>query len=285
MARFTTPELTTEPVIVTPATIEPGRGRILLLVVAHADDPAFFAGGVLPLWADAGWEILCLRVTDDRWDSVGLNADETVRRNAAEFRQAGAVLGIAETHDLGWATDVLGDASRVVLRERIIQAIRRWRPYAVMTFDPDSAFYEDNLDHRVLAQAVDEAAWCAQFDKHCPEHLDAGLAVHGIVERWFFGRTLLSVSHVFETTSTLDRQLAAILCHPTMLANMVRQFELQAETAGIRSPLLAAAGGGDPQALFEALLRGAAAAKGAPFGLAAAETMRLHCSIVLRLAP
>lgn len=283
MARFTTPELVTEPVIVMPGTIEPGRGRRLLLVVAHGDDPAFFAGGVLPLWADAGWRILCLRVTDDRWDSVGFDEAETVRRNAAEFRRAAAVLGIAETHDLGWATDVLGDASRVALRERIIHAIRLWRPYGVMTFDPDSAFYEDNLDHRVLAQAVDEAAWCAQFDKHCPEHFDAGLAAHGIVERWFFGRTLLSVSHAFDTTSTLERQIAAILCHPTMLANIVRQFELQAETAGIAPPLLAAAVEGDPRPLFEALLRGAAAAKGAHFGLAAAETMRLHRSVVLRL--
>jgi len=116
------------------------------------------------MWADAGWRIVCLRVTDDRWDSVGLDAAETIRCNAAEFRSAAAVLGIAEIADLGWATDVLGDVSKVALRERIIHAIRRTQPYAVVTFDPDSAFYEDNLDHRVLAQAVDEAAWCAQFD-------------------------------------------------------------------------------------------------------------------------
>lgn len=284
MERFTIPELATEPEIMTPAAIEPARGRVLLLVVAHADDPAFFAGGTLALWADAGWRIVCLRVTDDRWDSVGLEEAETIRRNAAEFRAAAAQLGIAATEDLGWATDVLGDASRVALRERIVHAIRRHRPYGLVTFDPQSAFYEDNLDHRVVAEAVDEAWWCAQFDKHCPEHLAGGLREHAAFERWYFGRTVLSVSHVFDTSSTLERQLDAILRHPTMLANIARQLRLQADTAGIDAPLVDAALAGDHRPLFETLLRGTAAAKAEPFGLTAAETFRLRRSGIGRLA-
>jgi hypothetical protein len=47
--------------IVRPADIPPGGGRVLLLVVAHADDPAFFLGGVVRMWADAGWHAIhCL---------------------------------------------------------------------------------------------------------------------------------------------------------------------------------------------------------------------------------
>jgi LmbE family N-acetylglucosaminyl deacetylase len=276
MTPFISPELRTLPEIVSVERVEPGNGRTLLLIVAHADDPAFFVGGVVALWARAGWRTVCLRMTDDRWDSVGLDEEETIRRNAAEFRDAAAVLGIANVHDLGWHTDVLGDASRVKLRERMIHAIRRFRPYGVVTFDPDSMFFEDNLDHRVLAQAVDEAFWCAQFDKHHPEHFAEGLEVHGIYERWYFGRTILSVTHVFDTSAVLDAQLEAILCHKTMLANIARQFALQAKTAGIASPVIAKARAGDHRPLFNALLKRAAAAKGAPFGLAAAETMRLH---------
>ncbi len=44
--RFTIPELQTEPVVVTQNKIELGCGRTLLLIVAHADDPALFIGGV-----------------------------------------------------------------------------------------------------------------------------------------------------------------------------------------------------------------------------------------------
>jgi LmbE family N-acetylglucosaminyl deacetylase len=278
MTSFISPHLRTEPRIVTPGSMDEGGGRTLLLVVAHADDPAFFAGGVLPLWAKAGWRIVCLRVTDDRWDSVGLDEAETIRRNRAEFETAAGILRIAEIHDLLWQTDVLGDVSRVKLRERIIHAIRRFRPYGVVTFDPDSLFFEDNLDHRVLGQAVDEACWCAQFDKHHPEHFEEGLDLHGVVQRWFFGRSVVSVTHVFDVSSTVDRQLDAILAHRTMLQNIVRQLSLQARTAGVTSGLVEGALKGDHRPLFETLLKRALGAHGAPFGLAAALPMRLHAA-------
>jgi LmbE family N-acetylglucosaminyl deacetylase len=275
MQPFILPELCPRPQIVTAASLPRGTGRRLLLVVAHADDPAFFAGGVLPLWADAGWEIVALRVTDDRWDSVGLEAAETIRRNAAEFRAAAAILGIAAVEDLGWQTDVLGDASRVALRERIIHAIRRHRPFALMGFDPDSLFREDNLDHRVLAQATDEAFWTAMFDKHHPEHFAEGLAPHGCVERWYFGRSVPAVTHVVDTSPALERQERAVRVHATPLANMARQFALQARTAGWPEERIAAVLA-DPGAAVAARLRAAAAEKGQPFGLAAAEYLRCH---------
>ena len=282
MAPFISPHLRTDPQIVTSASVERGENRTLLLIVAHADDPAFFAGGVLPLWAAAGWRVVCLRVTDDRWDSIGIDEAETIRRNTAEFEAAARVLGIAETHDLLWRTDVLSDVSRVKLRERTIHAIRRFRPYGVVTFDPDSMFFEDNLDHRVLGQAVDEACWCAQFDKHHPEHFDEGLALHGVVQRWFFGRSVVSVTHVFDVAPFVDTQLQAILTHRTMLENIARQFALQAQTAGVASELVAGAAHGDHQPLFETLLKGALAAHGAHFGLTAALPMRLHAAIIPR---
>jgi LmbE family N-acetylglucosaminyl deacetylase len=79
----------------TASTISPGEGRTILLVVAHADDPALFLGGTILRWADAGWRVVCVRVTDDRWDSHDLSEAETIAANAAEFRKAAAALGIA----------------------------------------------------------------------------------------------------------------------------------------------------------------------------------------------
>lgn len=277
MGPFTIPELRPVPQIVTEATLPRGDGRTLLLVVAHADDGAIFAGGVLALWARAGWRIHALRVTDDRWDSVGLDEAETIRRNAAEFRAASAVLGIAETEDLLWQTDVLGNADRVALRERIIRAIRMVRPYALMSFDPNSLFYEDNLDHKVLAEAVDEAYWTAMFDKHHPEHMAEGLAPHGCIERWYFGRTLASVTHVVNTAPVIETQLRAVQCHATPIANMGHQFALQARTAGWDEGRIAAALA-DPGTAIAARIRAGAERKGRPFGLAAAEYLRCHAA-------
>ena len=267
------PAFASEPRIVGPDDIPPGAGRVLLLVVAHADDPAFFLGGVVRVWADAGWDIRCLRVTDDAKDSVAFGSSETVARNTAEFRDAAAILGISAIEDLGWPTDCLGDVLRVELRERIIHAIRRLRPYGLVTFDPDSMFHEDNLDHKVLAEAVDEAFWCAQFDKHHPEHLAEGLGLHGVYERWYFGRAVVGVTHVFDVECVIDRQVAAVLAHRTMLANILRQHRLQATTAGAGGDDIEAAMQ-DPRPFVDTMIRSAAAAKGAPFGLRFGEVMR-----------
>jgi LmbE family N-acetylglucosaminyl deacetylase len=185
------------------------------------------------------------------------------------------VLGLATVEDLGWQTDVLGDARRVALRERLIYAIRRLKPYALMGFDPNSVLYEDNLDHKVLAEALDEAFWTAMFDKHHPEHFAEGLSPHGCVERWYFGRMVAAVTHVFDTSDVIETQMQAVACHATPIANMAAQYALQAATAG-RPQAETDAALTDPAKALCTRLRAAAAAKGQPFGLAAADYLRLH---------
>lgn len=277
MEPFLIPHLRPVPMILSPASIPRGSGRCLLLVIAHADDAAIFVGGVIALWARAGWRIHALRATDDRWDSVNLDEAETIRRNAAEYREAADLLGIDTVEDLMWQTDMFGNADRVALRAAIIRSIRREKPYALMTFDPNSMFFEDNLDHKVLAEAVDEAFWTAMFDKHHPEHQREGLEPHGCVERWYFGRTIAAVTHVVDTSSVIETQLEAVLRHRTPLENMAHQYALQARTAGLQEDRIAAVQR-DPGAAVVARLRDAAVEKGRPFGLAAAEYLRCHAA-------
>jgi LmbE family N-acetylglucosaminyl deacetylase len=260
----------------TPIIMSPGEGRTILLVVAHADDPALFLGGAILCWTDAGWRVVCVRVTDDRWDSHNLSEAETIATNAAEFRQAAAALGIAEIVELGYATDVLGDASEVELREHVIRQIRTHRPYALVTFDPYAMFGEDNQDHIKVAAAVDEAFWCSQFPLHHPEHLSVGLAPHGCFERWYFGRSVVQVTDVIDIAPVLERKLEAALCHQTMLRNYVNQVRMQAKTGGWSLPILEeVAGGGDLRPFVEMLIRGGAHEVGQRHDLDAAEEFRV----------
>ena len=218
------------------------------------------------------------RVTDDRWDSVGLDEGTTIERSAHELRQAAAELGVAEVIDLGWPTDTLGDASEVALREQVIRLVRTHRPHTIVTHDPHSGTGEDNLDHLVVGAAVAESVWCAQFDLHHPEHLAEGLDVHGVFEQWYFGRPPGEVTHVVDTAATLDRMVAAAAAHRTPLLNLVQQWRLQARTGGWRIPALDAVAE-DPDAdvgdLLDSLLRARAAAVGADHGLAAGEEFRV----------
>ena len=259
-----------------PTEIAAGEGRVILLVVAHADDPALFLGGTILRWADAGWRVVCVRVTDDRWDSVGLSEAETIEANAAEFRAAAKALGIAEIVEFGLPTDTLGDASEVALRERVIRQVRTWKPYALVSFDPYARPGEDNQDHVKVAQAVDEAFWTSQFPLHHPEHLAEGLEVHGGFERWYFGRSVVEATDVVDVSTVLDRKIEAALKHQTMLRNYVNQLRLQARTGGWRLPMLDEIdAGGDLREVMTMLLRGGAMATGAPHGLEAAEVFRV----------
>jgi N-acetylglucosamine malate deacetylase 1 len=255
--------------------IEQGHGRTVLVVVAHADDPALFLGGTIARWWDQGWTVVVVRATDDRWDSLGLSEDATVTVNRRQLEEALAVLGVSSLVDLGLPSDSLGDTSLVALRERLIRLVRRHEPYALVTFDPYGRFAEDNQDHLTVAQATDEAFWTSQFDKHHAEHLAEGLSLHGAFERWYFGRRVGEVTDVVDVTATLDRKIDAALCHDAMLRNLVHQLRLQARTGGYRVPALDGAQHGDLRPLVEGMLREGAAKIGAPFGVAAAEEFRV----------
>jgi LmbE family N-acetylglucosaminyl deacetylase len=270
-------------VVATVRTIEPGDGRVVLLVVAHADDVALFVGGTVAAWAQAGWRVVVIRVTDDRWDSVGSDEAATTAANRAEFEAAAAILGVHEIVELDDPTDTLGDASTVALRERIIHAVRTYRPYALVSFDPYAMYGEDNLDHVTVARAVDESFWTSQFDLHHPEHFEQvshhtgeHLAPHGCFERWYFGRRVVEVTDVVDITSTLDRKVAAGCCHRTMMRNFFNQLRLQADTGGWRlPPIEEALASGDVSEVLAPLLRAGSERLGATYGVGAAEEFRV----------
>jgi N-acetylglucosamine malate deacetylase 1 len=257
------------------SSVEPGNGRVMLVLSPHADDATLFIGGTVAAWTDAGWRVVVARVTDDRWDSVGLSEADTLVNSAAEFRAAMAILGVRDVIDLGFQTDVLGDADRLRLRERIIWLIRTWKPFAVATIDPYSGTGEDNQDHVVVAEATAEALWTAQFDKHHPEHFKAGLTVHGVVEHWYFGRPVREVTDVIDVSGTIDRKFRAALAHVTPLRNIVAQLRMQARTAGYTVPALEAAQAGDLSALVHSLVIEPAKARGKAFGVGAVESFRV----------
>ncbi len=161
----------------------------VMVISPHADDVAAFCGGTIARMADEGWRVVLVRVTNDSRDSVGLTVEETIRRNAEEFREAARILGAAEVEELGFETDTLADTPLCALRERLVYMIRKHRPYAVFSFDA-AGRNENNQDHVRVAQATDEALWVATFDLHHPEHFAEGLEPFAVCERWYFAREL-----------------------------------------------------------------------------------------------
>lgn len=204
-----------------------------LVVIAHADDLALFCGAAVIALVDQGWKLHVIRATDDRWDSWGLNEEDTIDRNQAEFESALKQFGIENFYDLQIPTDQLADYSEVTLRNRIVSLMREIKPYLVLTFDPDSIKFEDNEDHRLVARATTEACWTSGFDKHPDGKVDQ-LKPHLPIERWYFGRTVVDVTHQLEISPYRERLVNVVAEHRTMLLNMVSQLEVKAKLLGFQ---------------------------------------------------
>jgi LmbE family N-acetylglucosaminyl deacetylase len=230
-----------------------------MVISPHADDAAAFCGATLAKFADQGWKVVLVRVTDDRKDSLGLSIEETIQKNAEELRESAQILGVQEVVELGFETDMLADIPLGKIRERIVYLFRKYRPYTVFSFDPDG-LYENNQDHVRVAQAVDEAFWVACFDKHYPEHLKEGLEPFSVCERWYFARQLQSVTHVEEVSKTIERKILAICAHRAMMRNTINQSRLQLKTWGRRLAMLDDALEGDLHPLISMVMHAQAKA-------------------------
>jgi LmbE family N-acetylglucosaminyl deacetylase len=247
----------------------------VLVICPHADDGALFCGGLIIRFSQAGWRVILVRVTDDRTDAINLSYDDTIRINTEQFNDAARILS-AETVELDYVTDCLGDVSRVELRERFIRLFRQYRPYAVVSFDP-YAQYEPNLDHVVVSQAVEEAYWTATFDKHHPEHLNEGLAPHSVCERWYYARQLPKINCVVDIADVIETKIAAAAANVEMIRNTLNQTRLQLQTAGRAVALLdQAIETGEVEPILQLWLEGRGRQWGSQYGLDYAEVYRVE---------
>ena len=208
------------------------KGKTVLAVGAHADDLSIFAGGALCALARAGANVHALRVTDDYADSFDIPTEETKKVNSDQFQKSMNILGVTTVHNLDFPTDQLSSVKLVDLREKIIFKFRELKPYAVISFDPYSAYGEDNQDHLMVAKAVDESYWTSIFDKHHPEHFALGVAPHAVIERWYFGRELTRTTSSIDISEFLEQKIAAVNSHEVMMDNIYYQLTIFERDSG-----------------------------------------------------
>ena len=241
--------------------------KVVMAIFAHADDVSSACGGTLAKWADEGWKVILVRVTNDDKDSYNLpTKEETERVNTEEFLRAAEIIGASVVEDLGFVTDVLGDVSMVALRERIVYMYRKYQPYAVFSFDPYVP-YEPNLDHVRVAQAVEEAYWVSNFHLHYPDHLEEGYMPHCVGERWYFARSPIDPNYAEDITDYFDKKVAALCAHDAQIRNTLHQLQLHLKTWGRRVPQIDEAIEGDLRPLMERTLRERCSEAAKEFGL------------------
>jgi N-acetyl-1-D-myo-inositol-2-amino-2-deoxy-alpha-D-glucopyranoside deacetylase len=127
----------------------PLAGRTVLGIFAHPDDESLACGGTLARLADAGARVVLLCASRGEAGSISDPAlvpdGDLGGVRERELRDAAAVLGVAEVIILDHPDGDLRWEHVPELHEEIVDAIRRVRPDAVITFAEDGLYW--HLDH------------------------------------------------------------------------------------------------------------------------------------------
>lgn len=210
-----------------------------LAVFAHPDDPEVGCGGTLARWAASGAEVhLVIGNLGDKGSlDAGTDPVELARHRAAEVTAAAEVLGIAGVEHLGYPDgDIENHAG---LRTRLIEAIRRHRPDALIAPDPTAVFFGDSYvnhrDHRQLGWAVLDSLVPAASPLYAP-----GTGPAHQIGLVLLAGTLEADAWV-DIAEVLDRKVAAVSCHQSRLggdpALVAELLEHRAKEEGRRSGL------------------------------------------------
>jgi len=140
--------------------------KIAMTIHAHPDDQEFSIGGTLARWAKAGCEIISVTITsgDSGSNDPTKNADykpELAKLREAEQTAANEVLGVKEAVFMRYPDGELEPT--IQLRRELTKLIRKYKPDAVVTCNPEAWFYGseylNHADHRAAARAACEAVF------------------------------------------------------------------------------------------------------------------------------
>ena len=95
------------------------RKKTVLVVVAHADDLEFMAGGTVARFVkEKGYDVYEYILTDNSKGSYSLSAGELRERSVREAEEAGRVLGLKEVRQEGYPDGLLNEEHPNVLRAK-----------------------------------------------------------------------------------------------------------------------------------------------------------------------
>jgi len=222
----------------------PEEHRRVLLVAAHPDDPEFSSGGTVAMWVRAGLEVIYVVATsgDKGTPDRTVTNDALSQRREEEQRGAAARLGVTTVEFLRFPDGEM--LPNLELRGAVTRMIRKYRPYAVMTHDPLTLFYNNEFinhpDHRAIGQATVDAIYPTARDPlQFNEQIKEGLEPHKVKEIYIFGTEQPNV--LVDISETIEDKIEALKLHVSQvgpaeeLAERIRTRSAQvAEPHGLR---------------------------------------------------
>jgi LmbE family N-acetylglucosaminyl deacetylase len=198
-----------------------------LVISAHPDDLDFGCSGTVALWRRSGAKVVYLICTngDKGTEDQSLSAEELSKIRQREQTEAARVVGVEKLIFLGFEDGELENT--LVLRRRLVEAIRRVRPRIVLCQDPAHRTFENvyvsHRDHRAAAEASFDALYPASNNRRFfPELLAKGLEPHQVEEVFFFGTH--APNHWMDITNVIELKLRALFSHSSQVGGF-KDFE------------------------------------------------------------
>lgn len=188
----------------------------VLLVAAHPDDPEFSSGGTVARWVRAGIEVIYVVATSgDKGTADHTMTNERLSNMREEEQKAAAArLGVKEVVFLRFPDGEMTPG--LELRGAVTRMIRLYKPYAVMTHDPLTLFYNNEFinhpDHRAIGQATIDAIYPTARDPlQFNEQIKEGLEPHKVKEIFVFGTEQPNV--LVDISETIEDKIEALKLH------------------------------------------------------------------------
>lgn len=205
-----------------------------MVIVAHPDDIEFGCAGTLAGWIQAGAEVSYVLCTsgDAGIDDPSITRSEATVVREAEQRAAAAVVGATDVVFLQEPDGILENT--LSLRKKLVREIRRFKPDAVITFDPTVVWagdqYINHPDHRAAAMAALDAAFPAAGQWHVFEDLaDEGLEPHKVSRVYALAFGPDAANTIIDISASMDLKLDALRAHTSQMGDwdpgdMIREW-------------------------------------------------------------
>ncbi len=159
---------------------KPHTGKVLAVVV---DDSALLCAGTCVKMVNEGYTTYLIRTTNN--DMVGTGSyGENVLKNEQENANIDEILGFTDTYEFYYRQHRLHSIPFADIRFRMTFLFRYLKVDTAITYHP-RGYGEENPDHSVTGQAVEEASWMAGLPSHLPEHFETGVSTHTVKELYY----------------------------------------------------------------------------------------------------
>jgi LmbE family N-acetylglucosaminyl deacetylase len=200
----------------------------VLVVTAHPDDVDFGTAGTVAAFTSAGLDVSYCIVTNGEagGSDRAMARSEMAALRQDEQRAAAAVVGVSDVRFLGHPDGRV--QATLQLRRDISRVIRQVRPERVITQSPERNWefiYASHPDHMAAGEAAVDAVYPDARNPFAhPELLEGeGLEPWSVPELWIMGPGSGSDPAgsriAVDTTATIDRKLAALMCHKSQMTD------------------------------------------------------------------